>query len=477
MRRSAAIMIALFCWAGCLAGDAAAQTNTASQKPQDPATQSARPAANGAASATGMVVINSQQVAETLLGGTVTVRVSEAAGQEVQPRVTAAQKATGVTIASGVSLGEGRIVTYVKIPEQAKIRVTLPRDGQSLEAQVRVVDEYSGLSLLQIANKKDLPKIELASDVPRVGSPLFTAAGSGIEDPSVSFGILSGDNRTLGNILPPLLQCDMRATSSSSGAAVVNAAGKLVGVVVSTDSPNARAGWTYAMPARYAQRLLKNAPKQESDKMVVLKHRRPVLGMTLLTVGSENNTAVKVTRISENGPAHKAGLQVGDMIVEAEGIKVRSVYQATSMALRREPGDEMSFVVQRGEDTQRVDITLGGGGPLPVVTSRVRKIDNVGTGTVRVIPLGPSRVRVFQARVDGTEDADSSDPASNVEDKAAATYNASQKALLQRQLKAWALAIQRMQKQLKDRDDTIRKLEHKIELLEKQLEAQRTPGK
>ncbi|MEK6239317.1 MAG: S1C family serine protease, partial [Planctomycetales bacterium] len=259
-------------------------------------------------------LVDSRVAASKLLTSTVTVRITAA---ETNGR---AQDAGAVTVASGASLGGGWIATYVRLPESPRIRVTIPRDGSSLEAQVKVIDEYSGLTLLKIDRDK-LPPLELAKEVPPVGTPLFTAAGSGIQDPLVSFGILSGANRAVGTIFPPLMQCDLRAAGNASGAAVVDARGRLVGVVVSTDAPHQRTGWTYAVPAKYAQRLLDRRPKETEDRVVVLHRRGAVLGMTLFTVGEGNAAAVRVMRVLANGPAEKAGVQVGDLVIEAEDVK------------------------------------------------------------------------------------------------------------------------------------------------------------
>ncbi len=80
--------------------------------------------------------IDTERLAQALSSATVTVRVT------VPPD-------TGVTISSGVSLGDGFVVTYSNHPGNADFRLTLP-DGAQSKAEARVIDVYSGLSLLEL---------------------------------------------------------------------------------------------------------------------------------------------------------------------------------------------------------------------------------------------------------------------------------------------------------------------------------------
>ena len=138
------------------------------------------------------------------------------------------------------------------------MRVTFPGGEQAL-AQTLVVDEFSSLVLLEL-DRKTMPKLELADGLPKVGSALLTGAAAGIENPVVSLGILGGVDRALpGSGLPPLLQCDVRTTESSSGAAVVDAQGRLVGVIAATSVAGDSGGWTYAVPASHIRRLIRAA--------------------------------------------------------------------------------------------------------------------------------------------------------------------------------------------------------------------------
>jgi len=269
-----------------------------------------------------------------------------------------------VTVCTGICLADGLIVTSLDVTANSSIRITYP-GGEQSTARLRVIDEYSGLVLLQT---KSLSRtgLQLAAALPETGEWVVSAASWGAEKPVISVGIVSSTGRALaGTRYPPLLQCDLRSVQTSSGAAIVNRSGDLVGVVVLTDTNNNRQGWTYAVPAQHVKRLVKSlASRQNKDEILILKRRRPVVGMVL--GGNADNIAV--VRIEKDGPAARAGIQVGDQILATDGIKIRSVYQAIRPVLYKQPGDTMQFTVQNKDRVRQVQVTLGGGVALPATS-------------------------------------------------------------------------------------------------------------
>jgi hypothetical protein len=203
-----------------------------------------------------------------------------------------------------------------------------------------------------------LVPLAAADKQPAVGSNVLTAAAWGVEQPLVSQGIVGGVDRTrAGGGYPPLLQCDLRTMETSSGSSVVNRDGQLLGIVVAADDADARRGWTYAVPASHVERILRSADEQKGDGMIVLKRRRPVVGMVL----DQEGEAIVVQRLTAGGPAEKAGFKVGDQILTTEGVAIRSVYQAVLPSLYKQPGDTMTFRVVRDGAMQDITVVLGGG--------------------------------------------------------------------------------------------------------------------
>ena len=268
--------------------------------------------------------------------------------------------ATRNTVASN----DAGVVNGAVVPQAqaSRYRVTLP-DGQQAKATLRVVDHYSGLSLLDLGDAA-LPALELNTTLPRVGSTVLSAAASGIERPVVSMGIVSSVDRSLsGSDFPPLLQCDLHTTETSSGAALVDRGGKLVGIIVATSATGQASGWTFAVPARHVQRLIDAAAKAKPDSVTILERRRPSVGLTM-GPGAKEGT-VEVEHVVAGGAADRAGIRKGDLVLEAEGRKIRSAYQAVDLVLNRQPGEKIDLVVQHGDERKSLQVTLEGSATEP----------------------------------------------------------------------------------------------------------------
>lgn len=397
---------------------------------------------------------DSEALARQLSAATVTVRVT------VPPD-------EGVVVSSGVSLGDGFLVTYSNHPGSAQYRVTLP-DGAQAAAEARVIDLYSGLTLLELRPQAEGAAIRVghlapASEVPAPGAVILTAAASGLEQPVISRGILGGAERTLGGSgLPPLLQCDVRTTDTSSGAAVINAQGELVGIVAVTAREGRSGGWTYAVPVSHVQRLRRAFDQKQAgdDRLVILRRQRPVLGLTM--VAGDDPGAVMVERLVAKGPAEKSGVVKHDQIVEVDGLKVRSVYQVVAMVLKKQPGDRMEFVVRRDGTDRKIAVTLEGGS----VVEPSQVVRNQAELTEQKISIRRSG---DQYNINRPQVLPLNQPAQDPGDRPPPNDSQEQLELLQEQVSRFATYIERLRESIRQRDEELSKLRQEVEALRKEL--------
>lgn len=307
-----------------------------------------------------------KSTAATLQQSIVTVRIRRAevakplAADNAKPAADEAEPQASVTVCTGFCVAPNKIITATLVASDDRVRLTLAGGVQS-DAQLLAVDEYSGLSLLRCEGKQ-LKALPLAAEQPDVGEYVMAGAAWGVDRPIVSLGIVGATERTLtGVLVPPLLQCDLRTVETSSGSPLANRRAEVLGIVLAVEEPAAQRGWTYAVPATHIGRLLRSVESYQGNGVVVLKRRRPVVGMVL----DGNEDAVLVQRVTPNGPADKAGLKVGDRVVAVNGVLIRSAYQAVMPSMYKQPGDTVRYRVQREAGEVELTITLGGGVEVP----------------------------------------------------------------------------------------------------------------
>jgi S1-C subfamily serine protease len=429
---------------------------------------------------------------QKLQNATVTVRIlyeqPKVAGEKIEsanPVAGPAEKSTAekndqrpstVIVCSGLCVARNKFITAVQVGTDSQIRFTFPGGSQG-DARLRVIDEFSGLAILESKGDAATP-IELAAAPAAAGSWVMTGSAWGVEKPIVSLGIVGAVDRTLtGGGYPPLLQCDVRTTDTSCGAGVVNSQGKLVGVVIGTDKPEAQRGWAYAVPVTHVQRLLRVADgaragvppsdgsKEDDKSVIVLKRRRPVVGMQL---DSQADGAIIVRRVVAGSPAEKAGLKIGDHVTATDGIRIRSVYQATVPTLHKQPGDTITFTIERDSKPQDIQVILGGGVELPslpenqladVIQPKVQMRRDSKGSYVRGQDEKPESLPFTEGPRLKTA-TDSPSPADKI-------------AILEKAMDRYQKVIELQQQQLKEASENRRQLEESLELLKSDLETLR----
>lgn len=414
---------------------------------------------------------NWEAAAKKLQQATLTVRILTA--RPADPAASDAREPSqSVTVCSGVCVREGQIVTAAMAGSDSQIRLTMA-GGQQAEAKLQVIDEFSGLALLKCDAKPAVP-LELAAGAPAVGGSVMTASGWGVELPLVSLGIVAGTERKTSGTLPPgahyppLIQCDLRTTDTSSGAGVVDRHGRLLGIIVAADSPESRRGWAYAVPVSHVERLLRTAEAQKQAGVTIIKRRRPVVGWQL----EQQEEAIVVTRVFAGGGAESAGVKVGDEVLTAEGIVIRSIYQASQPTLYKQPGDTIAYRLRRASGVEDVKIVLGGGvevssAPLELLSGVIQpkiQIVREGAGFVTRRP-GEAVREVFQPPLPAEEPAQ---PAATPAEKIA---------LLEKALDRYRAVIEYQQRQLSaeqkrrtEHEALLKSLQSELDTLRRQLQ-------
>jgi len=273
----------------------------------------------------------------------------------------------GTALGSGVIVDKkGYILTNNHVVEQGeKINVRLI-DNREFEAKVVGTDPKSDLAVIKIKADNLMPIVLGNSDALRIGEWVL-AIGSPFSDNldhTVTAGIVSAKGRSdilNNNMIQNFIQTDAAINPGNSGGALVNIRGELVGIntAIATNGGAGNLGIGFAIPVNMAKKVL-------SDLIEHGKVIRAWLGVSIQNIDDPKAKALKLKEPSgvligsvvEDGPADKAGLEVGDVIIEFDGIKVKNVSSLQVLVSNSEVGKEKDVVVIRNKRKKTIRVKL-----------------------------------------------------------------------------------------------------------------------
>lgn len=271
--------------------------------------------------------------------------------QQFTPGSTSLVPASLGRASATVVSSDGLLVTRLNAAHGEELKVTFS-DGRTLQAKLLVHDHRTGLQLLKVDAEK-LPHLEAAEDDVELGQPALAAACTGLRSREVAQGIVAATDCALPDVPCDTVQTDALVGPMSAGGPLVDAEGRLVGIVVAKEGQNAQQrGAAFAIPARWVNALL-GASKGEETRVI----QRGLLGIVLDASSNEKGVPV-VRKIIEDQPAGKAGIRVGDEIVSVGGSPVSEPDDVVREIGRCQAGDSVKITVRRDGQLQEFEVTL-----------------------------------------------------------------------------------------------------------------------
>ena len=187
---------------------------------------------------------------------------------------------------------------------------------------------------------------------------------------SVTTGIVSALDRqiTINDQTMRLIQTDTAINAGNSGGPLINQFGQVIGInsmKLSSSYSSSTAtieGLGFAIPIDDAKKIIDDLTKYGYVT------GRPQLGITYRDLsksgsspyqgGSEGSSGVQVVGVNEGGPADKAGIRAGDIIVGADGELISSVEDLKKVIKDHDAGDKIRLTVVRNRNYYDVDVTL-----------------------------------------------------------------------------------------------------------------------
>jgi serine protease Do len=282
------------------------------------------------------------------------------------PDADAPQEARG----SGfITTADGYIVTNNHVVEGAtKIDVVL-QDNRHLHARVIGADPLTDIAVIKV-DASGLPTVRLgSSENARIGEWVL-AIGNPLDlGTTVTSGIISAKGRALPILrqtsgsrwaIEDFIQTDAPINPGNSGGPLVNLHGEVVGVNSAIASPTGYySGYGFAVPIDLARRIA-------DDLVRYGRVRRPALGVSITEVTPEDAEVFKLERIQgvvaqdfqPNSPAHRAGVQQGDVIVAVDAKPIQRVGQFQRIVASYHPGDEVTLDLVRYGQRRQVKVKL-----------------------------------------------------------------------------------------------------------------------
>ena len=262
---------------------------------------------------------------------------------------------------------DGYIVTNNHVVESAsKVEVTL-NNNKTYEATVIGTDPATDVALIKI-DAQGLPALEFAdSDQLRLGEWVL-AIGSPLGEElrsTITAGIVSAKGRSMPNYdgkfkIESFIQTDAAVNPGNSGGALVNKAGKLVGIntaIISTNMSQSFMGYSFAVPSNIVSKIVSDLIDFGSVKRVKLDITiSPITDEIAKELKLSSQLGVYVNEVTKGGTADKAGIKKGDVIVSLGGSDTPSVASLQEKVNSFHPGDTAKAVVIRDGKRQEVDI-------------------------------------------------------------------------------------------------------------------------
>ena len=279
-------------------------------------------------------------------------------GDRMPPQEQLSSLGSGVIVSA-----EGYIITNFHVVDGAdQIEVGLA-DGRKAAARVVGTDPETDLAVIRI-NERNLPVMVLGQpDDARVGDVVLAIGNPFGVGQTVTMGIISalGRNNLHINHFENFIQTDAAINFGNSGGALVDTNGTLLGINSAIYSQTGGSiGIGFAIPVSTARNVLES----------IIKHGQVVRGWLGIesqditpeladSFGLGRESGAIIAGVVRNGPADRAGVRPGDILLAVEGQSVKNTGDMLNLIAQLAPGAKARLTLMRQKRESTVDVTVG----------------------------------------------------------------------------------------------------------------------
>lgn len=276
-------------------------------------------------------------------------------------------------LGSGVLMtSNGHILTNYHVVDNAELIMVLLQDGRQFTAEIIGLDQVTDLALLKI-DANNLPAIPQDPDLEAQVGDIVLAIGNPLNlGQTITQGIISATGqKALANSgskssYSDFIQMDAAINIGSSGGALVNSRGMLVGINTAkapkaTRSQSSIQGIFFAIPYKLARHI---TDKLLADGEVTRGHlglQGTPINQAGVEVASsvESIAGIKITNVDPFGPAWSSGLRSGDIMLAINGKQLASFPELLNIIENTKPGNFIKISLSRNREIIVKDVEVG----------------------------------------------------------------------------------------------------------------------
>ncbi len=290
---------------------------------------------------------------------------------------------------------DGTVLTNAHVVDGAEEVTVKLNDKREYKAKVLGLDKASDVAVLKI-DARNLPTVRIGSSAQTAVGEWVLAIGSpfGFES-SASAGIVSAKSRNLpdGSYVP-FIQTDVAVNPGNSGGPLFNMNGEVIGINSQIYSRSGGyQGLSFAIPIEVAmnveKQIVTNGKVQRGKLGVVIQDVNQALAESF---GLAKPAGALVSSVEKGGPAAKAGLEPGDVILGLNGKAIANTGELPAAVATMTPGETARLDVWRRGATRSIEVKVGSFAEEKVAVADNPAADQGRLG-VTVRPLTPDERR------------------------------------------------------------------------------------